>query len=137
MVGYLFSNKETQDGGSDGGDDGGNNDDNSSKVVTEILGYVSAVLYLGARIPQIVQNYRKRSVYGLSLLFFLFSIMGNLSYSGGILFLRSDWEYIRKYLPWLLGSLGTVFEDLIIIAQFWIYGPYMGGVDNESAIVEE
>lgn len=30
----------------------------------ELLGYISAVLYLGARIPQIIQNYQKKSCEG-------------------------------------------------------------------------
>lgn len=133
VVGYLFSDKETQNQ-----DPGNGDDENPTKqeLGPMILGYLSAVLYLGARIPQIVQNHKKKSVYGLSLLFFLFSIMGNLSYSGGILFYRTDWEYVKLYLPWLLGSLGTVFEDIIIIIQFSIYGPYVQ-IENESAIIED
>lgn len=132
VVGYLFSDKETQNQNPGNGDE----DSTTKELGPMILGYLSAVLYLGARIPQIVQNYKKKSVYGLSLLFFLFSIMGNLSYSGGILFYRTDWEYVKLYLPWLLGSLGTVFEDVIIIIQFSIYGPYVH-IENESAIIED
>lgn len=50
----------------------------------KILGYISAVLYLGARIPQIVQNQRQKSVEGLSILFFMLSLLGNVSYTGGV-----------------------------------------------------
>lgn len=35
----------------------------------QVLGYLSAVLYLGARIPQIYQNYRKQSCEGKILSF--------------------------------------------------------------------
>lgn len=87
----------------------------------QIVGYLSAVLYLGARIPQIIQNHKRRSVDGLSLLFFMFSTLGNLTYAGQILFFRSDSQYILLNLSWLLGSLGTIFEDLIIFIQFYIY----------------
>ncbi|CAN3354658.1 vacuolar lysine transporter Ypq1p [Diutina catenulata] len=87
----------------------------------QIMGYVSAILYLGARIPQIIQNHRRRSVDGLSLLFFLFSTLGNLTYAGQILFYRSDHQYIMLNMPWLLGSLGTIAEDSIIFAQFYMY----------------
>ncbi|EGW32769.1 uncharacterized protein SPAPADRAFT_136546 [Spathaspora passalidarum NRRL Y-27907] len=101
------------------------NDDTPSEepiaVGPQIMGYCSAVLYLGARIPQIIQNYRRKSVYGLSLLFFLFSVLGNLTYAGQILFYRSDSKYILLNLSWLLGSLGTIFEDSLIFLQFYIY----------------
>lgn len=87
----------------------------------QIMGYMSALLYLGARIPQIIQNHRRKSVHGLSLLFFLFSTLGNLTYAGQILFFRSDSQYILLNLSWLLGSLGTIFEDSFIFLQFYIY----------------
>lgn len=53
-------------------------------VGAEILGYASAVCYLGARIPQIIKNQRERSCDGLSLLFFLLSVMGNATYGMGV-----------------------------------------------------
>lgn len=53
-------------------------------IGAEILGYFSAVCYLGARIPQIVKNWREKSCDGLSLLFFLLSVLGNLTYGAGV-----------------------------------------------------
>lgn len=118
------------------------NEENSPQPVHEIiglgpqlLGYMSAVLYLGARLPQLYQNYKRRSVYGLSLLFFIFSMLGNITYSGGILWYRSDREYLELYLPWLLGSLGTIFEDCAILLQFYLYADDSRG--DESAILED
>lgn len=55
-----------------------------SPVGAQILGYASAVCYLGARIPQIVKNQRDKSCEGLSLLFFLLSLLGNLTYGAGV-----------------------------------------------------
>jgi uncharacterized protein with PQ loop repeat len=69
----------------------------------EILGYTSAVCYLGyvghrdirektgfadlvirARIPQIIKNQRDKSCEGLSLLFFILSLLGNATYGAGV-----------------------------------------------------
>ncbi|KIW67724.1 hypothetical protein PV04_06956 [Phialophora macrospora] len=86
-----------------------------------VLGYLSAVAYLGARIPQIVKNARDRSCEGLSLLFFILSLMGNLTYGAGILCHSTEHQYVMKNLPWLIGSLGTMVEDVTIFAQFHIY----------------
>lgn len=55
-----------------------------SPLGAQILGYASAVCYLGARIPQIVKNQREKSCEGLSLLFFLLSLLGNLTYGAGV-----------------------------------------------------
>ncbi|GIZ49979.1 hypothetical protein CKM354_001299400 [Cercospora kikuchii] len=96
--------------------------DEHTPVGAEILGYISAVAYLGARIPQIIKNQRERSCEGLSLLFFMLSLLGNFSYGAGILFHSVEKQYIIKNLPWLLGSLGTMFEDAIIFVQFHTFG---------------
>ncbi|MCJ1416866.1 hypothetical protein MMC32_003205 [Xylographa parallela] len=90
-------------------------------VGAEILGYLSAVAYLGARIPQIVKNHRERSCEGLSLLFFMLSLLGNATYGAGILFHSIDSRYVLTNLPWLIGSLGTMFEDTLIFIQFHMY----------------
>ncbi|KAF8541364.1 PQ loop repeat-domain-containing protein, partial [Trichophaea hybrida] len=87
----------------------------------QILGYASALLYLTARIPQIIRNHQKKSCEGLSLLFFCLSLMGNITYGAGILLHSREKSYVLDNLPWLVGSLGTMIEDIIIFVQFHIY----------------
>lgn len=115
-------------GSESGSDDGGK--DSKIALGPQIIGYCSAFLYLGARIPQIIQNHRRKSVDGLSLLFFLFSTLGNLTYAGQILFFRSDSKYILLNLSWLLGSLGTIAEDSFIFLQFYMYKGNHEAVEN-------
>lgn len=90
-------------------------------VGAEILGYISAIFYLFARIPQIIKNYREKSCEGLSLLFFLLSLMGNATYGLSIFCHSLQRRYLLTNLPWLMGSLGTMIEDVIIFQQFKIY----------------
>jgi uncharacterized protein with PQ loop repeat len=61
---------------------------NDMAMGAQILGYASAVCYLGARIPQIIKNQRERSCEGLSLLFFMLSLLGNATYGAGVSFKR-------------------------------------------------
>lgn len=100
----------------------------------EILGYFSAVCYLGARIPQIVKNYKDKSCEGLALLFFLLSLMGNATYGAGILAHSLERDYILTNLPWLIGSLGTMAEDGIIFLQFRMYAPKPSTSTSASAV---
>ncbi|KAF1960241.1 PQ-loop-domain-containing protein [Byssothecium circinans] len=58
--------------------------DGETPLGASILGYASAVCYLGARIPQIVKNQKDRSCEGLSLLFFMLSLLGNATYGAGV-----------------------------------------------------
>ncbi|KAJ3473871.1 hypothetical protein NLG97_g10092 [Lecanicillium saksenae] len=86
-----------------------------------ILGYASAFFYLAARVPQIVKNYREKSCEGLALLFFLLSLTGNATYGISLVTYSQDKKYLLNAVPWLLGSVGTIFEDSIIFVQFHIY----------------
>ncbi|OAA72172.1 vacuolar membrane PQ loop repeat protein [Cordyceps fumosorosea ARSEF 2679] len=91
------------------------------EVVGLMLGYASAFFYLAARVPQIIKNYREKSCEGLALLFFLLSLTGNATYGISLVTYSQDKKYLLNAVPWLLGSVGTIFEDSIIFVQFHIY----------------
>lgn len=123
----------------------------------QVFGYLCAVLYLGSRIPQLLLNYRRKSTDGVSLLFFLFACIGNLTYDmsifaydptpscyqGGSIGKCGPGESSKIYLryiavnaSWIAGSLGTLFLDLAIFAQFFLYrkddGDENVAVDSDS-----
>ncbi|KAL8723000.1 MAG: hypothetical protein Q9225_000616 [Loekoesia sp. 1 TL-2023] len=105
----------------------------------QIFGYLSAALYLGSRIPQLLLNYRRKSTEGISMLFFLFACVGNLTYVMSIFAYepgcakleqeyrasqceQGEWgrEYARYILvntSWLIGSAGTLLLDLLIFKE--------------------
>lgn len=110
----------------------------------QIFGYFCAVLYLGSRIPQILLNSKRKSTEGVSMLFFLFACIGNLTYVLSIFAFAPKCHnydtygklieicrvgearaiygrYILVNLSWLIGSMGTLFLDLIIFIQFFLY----------------
>ncbi|MCJ1284483.1 hypothetical protein MMC26_003815 [Xylographa opegraphella] len=115
----------------------------------QVFGYLCAVLYLGSRVPQLLLNYRRKSTEGVSMLFFLFACVGNLTYVMSILAYepgcaraqgvgshnsgmtsgdcrQGEWgaeygRYILVNASWLIGSAGTLLLDLGIFAQFWVY----------------
>jgi len=90
----------------------------ADEIGPKFLGYLSAVLYLSARIPQIFHNHKLKSTEGLSLLFFMFSTLGNVSFAASILFAMTDMDYLMLNLPWLIGSAGTVFFDFTVHHRF-------------------
>jgi len=97
-----------------------------------ILGYLSALAYLSARLPQIYQNYKRKSCEGLAVLFFIFACLGNTCYVVSILAASSDRDYLIKSLPWILGAVIPILEDCLIFAQFHWYKPR----HHDSAIAE-
>jgi hypothetical protein len=104
----------------------------------QIFGYLCAALYLGSRIPQILLNYRRKSTEGVSMLFFLFACIGNLTYVMSIFAYDPACsgkhgecapgeaanvygKYIAVNASWLAGSLGTLLLDFGIFVQFFLY----------------
>lgn len=102
----------------------------------QIFGWLCAVLYLGSRLPQLLLNFRRKSTEGISVLFFLFACLGNLTYVLSIFAYdpvcreakcqpgearQIYGRYLLVNASWLAGSLGTLLLDLSIFAQFFIY----------------
>ncbi len=56
-------------------------------------------------------------------MFFLLSLTGNFTYGASLVSYSQKPEYLIKAIPWLLGSLGTIVEDMIIFVQFRLYSP--------------
>ena len=71
---------------------------------------------------------------GLALLFFLLSLTGNFTYGASLVAYSQDSKYLVKALPWLLGSLGTIVEDMIIFFQFRLYAPKRNVVKPAAAV---
>lgn len=119
----------------------------------QLFGYLCAFLYLSSRLPQIYLNHRRQTVEGLSLLFFLFACLGNLTYVVSILAYvppgaasrgherwdpvqrRAYHRYLAVNASWLLGSVGTLALDMIIFVQFFMYRDLE--IDGESDEEEE
>ncbi|CAI4050833.1 hypothetical protein SKDZ_15G0640 [Saccharomyces kudriavzevii ZP591] len=89
--------------------------------MAQIFGYLSAVLYLGSRIPQILLNYKRKSCEGISFLFFLFACLGNTTFIFSVVIISLDWKYLILNASWLVGSSGTLFMDFVIFSQFFTY----------------
>ncbi|KAK6509932.1 hypothetical protein TWF481_004653 [Arthrobotrys musiformis] len=100
----------------------GDSPDSEAPLAALILGYASSFFYLTARLPQIYRNFKRQSCSGLSILFFILSTVGNLTYGASILSFSLEHNYLLKNAPWLLGSIGTLVQDFAIFGQFVYYG---------------
>lgn len=86
----------------------------------QVYGWLSAALYLASRVPQIFKN-RQTKCEGLSLALFLFAVAGNVTYVASIVIKSTDQEYLTESASWLVGSLGTIVLDFIVLGQFVAY----------------
>lgn len=106
--------------------------------LAQFFGWLCAILYLGSRVPQIMLNYQRKSVDGISFMFFLFACLGNLTYVISILSIDTSLYYLWVNSSWLAGSLGTLAMDFTIFVQFFIYNESLPlSSDEESSLLTD
>ena len=95
------------------------------RVVGPLSAWTSGLLYFTSRIPQIRTNSQLKSVHGLSASTFVLTLLANITYALSIL-VDPDFvvntDFWGGTFPYLLGSLGTVIWDIVILIQVGIYG---------------
>lgn len=113
----------------------------SSEFAGRILSWISTLLYLGSRLPQIYKNAIRRSTSGLSPTLFIAAFCGNFFYSTSLLTNPLAWGSYPPYglhgwagpegsdrktwvalaAPFWLGAAGVLTMDATIGLQFLIY----------------
>lgn len=107
-----------------------------------IISWMSTVLYLGSRLPQLFKNWQRKSVAGLSPHLFLAAFCGNMFYSLALLSNPNAWndfgphggggwvdkdgsdrtQWVLAALPFFLGAAGVLGLDASVGVQFLLYG---------------
>lgn len=94
-------------------------------IIGNIFAWLSTIIFLISRLPQIILNEKRQSVQGLSFITFLNISIANILFLLSILIYLLDIEsqslkiqYTLNNLPWIIGSSGTIFFDIIIFLQF-------------------
>ncbi|EAY00802.1 PQ loop repeat family protein [Trichomonas vaginalis G3] len=86
-----------------------------------LIGWISGIVYSSSRICQIFKNYQRKETEGLSIQFFISAWLGNGTYAVSIFLKDSHWGYIWMQFPWLVGSMGPMILDFIVLMQFMRY----------------
>lgn len=90
------------------------------------LSWLGAFFYVGARIPQLIKNYKRKSTDGISPFLFATTLICNITYNISIFtscrFIDSDDKlgFFNNALPFIIGSAGTVIFDLIYFYQYYV-----------------
>lgn len=137
VLGWWLSNRSSAGDNPIDDQPSDNHEALSFNVLGQVFGYICAALYLGSRVPQLLLNYRRKSTEGISMLFFLFACIGNLTYVLSI-FAYSPVchhpkhcepgeasaiyaKYIGVNFSWILGSFGTLLLDAGVFVQYFLY----------------
>ncbi|EEQ32372.1 hypothetical protein McanMca71_006462 [Microsporum canis] len=115
---------------------------NTKEFVGRIFSWISTILYLGSRLPQLYKNYKRKSTAGLSPLLFVAAFCGNTFYSSSLLTNPNGWYNFPPYggggwagpdgndrinwiilaIPFWLGATGVLLLDVCVGIQFMKYG---------------
>lgn len=97
-------------------------------LIGNTASWTSNGLYVVSRIPQIQQNYRRKSTDGVSPALFIAVLVGNAAYT---LAVATAWqaisdsvekaEFVVTEMPFIVGGIATTLADLIIFFQLYIY----------------
>lgn len=107
-----------------------------------IFSWISTVLYLGSRLPQLYKNFVRQSTSGLSPSLFIAAFFGNFFYSTSMVVNPLAWSSYPPYggngwagpegsdritwislaAPFWLGSAGVLVMDAAVGVQFLVYG---------------
>lgn len=85
------------------------------------VGWISSVLYIIGRFPQLYLNYRRKTTEGLSILMYVFTILGNTCYLLATLTFSIESEYVLTNMPWIVMIVVTVTMDFVVIFQSYYY----------------
>ncbi|KAG9338727.1 hypothetical protein JZ751_025396 [Albula glossodonta] len=99
---------------------------NSVEISGYACGYLASIFYLASRLPQLYKNFKRQSTEGTSYLLFALAMLGNGTYGLSLIVVLpalngSKSLFILNHLAWLIGSLGVLFLDFFISAQFVMY----------------
>jgi len=115
------------------------------KIIGDVCAWLSAVLYLAARGPQIYLNYRRKTVKGVSMIMFILMNFANIFYGTYVVMILKDFSSSRFWIsdfPFLFGSYGAVFPNTFVLCQWWYYDYHLKGKiyrydDDEVEIIEK
>lgn len=116
--------------------------ESTTEIAGRILSWMSALLYLASRLPQLYQNFTRKSTAGLSPLLFIAAFGGNFFYSTSILTNpnawhdfppygghgwagpegSARWDWIGRAAPFWLGAAVVLVTDGLMGVQFFLYG---------------
>ncbi|KAI4755029.1 hypothetical protein E4T52_12929 [Aureobasidium sp. EXF-3400] len=119
-----------------------------------VLSWLSTLLYLGSRLPQLYKNWTRKSTAGLSAHLFIAAFFGNLFYSTSMLTNPNLWadapahglhgwventpnvryDWLMRALPFWLGAAGVLVMDAAVGVQFLMYGE---SEDAKVVVLEE
>lgn len=93
-----------------------------------LMGWLSAICFTSARVPQIVKNFKAKRVGELSPFFFAMTTSMNFTSALSIVLKDTSGTFLWKQLPFLMCAIGPLMGDVVIAIQMCAYKEYTRAV---------
>lgn len=94
-------------------------------LLINIIAYISQILFVLCKLPQIYLNYNRKNIYGLSKLAFFNIFLSNMFFVFSFLLIliisENYTEYIFNNIQWIIGFICGCILDIVLLFQFYIY----------------
>ena len=103
---------------------------NYNNLTADIIAWSATFIFMLARVPQILLNFKRKSTKGLSLLSFFIINIANIFFLLSVLIILYDInpnnyiDYVIANIQWIVGSSSTTLFDCVIFYQFYKYRNY-------------
>lgn len=94
------------------------------------MGWISSALYIIGRLPQLYLNFTRKTTQGLSILMYIFTILGNTFYLLSVVVYSIEPDYIDANMPWIVMIVITVVMDVVVIFQAFYYKKKNKDIEN-------
>ena len=94
------------------------------------MGWISSALYIIGRLPQLYLNFTRKTTQGLSILMYIFTILGNTFYLLSVVVYSIEPDYIDANMPWIVMIVITVVMDVVVIFQEFYYKKKNKDIEN-------
>ena len=92
-----------------------------SKLSGTLFAWVSTIIFVSSRLPQIARNFRSKSFGDISAVWLVFSIVGNLTYFLSIIVRDVSGTYLWRQTPFIVGAVGPACLDIILMVQMCLF----------------
>lgn len=104
-----------------------------SKLSGTVFAWVSTIIFVSSRLPQIVRNCRSKSFGDISAVWLVFSIVGNLTYFLSIIVRDVSGTYLWRQTPFIVGAVGPACLDIFLMVQMCLFRSISDASEDTSA----
>lgn len=97
-----------------------------NKIIADLVAWLTTIMFIGSRIPQIILNYQRKSTVGLSIYSFILLNIANYIFIVSVIVnvcdhIGNEYEFFISNLQWIVGPLIGSILDFVLLYQFYSF----------------